>query len=404
MRNKKVINNALLELKDNSIISNEQYVRSVEYFEKKKEKWNASTLFTAIGVLLIALSIITIFAINWSGIPKVIKAFIAFVPLIITSIMLYYTVEKKYKNMDLYTSIFAPVAILASNSLICQIFHLQTEIYEVIFTSLIMFLPIVYIIRNYLSILVYGVGVVIFSSIAASGNDVVELIKCILLSLPIIGYNIRGYLDNKSDKKNIMMWTINVILVTMLFFYKEILSGELFILYLYAVYFITKVLFKESKLNKLLNWIFIGLLFISCISSDIRIGGEIKLGIDALLVLILLIGGVYFSGSYKNKDEYFIMVFLLSSQLLNFDEGISFLLSNIIAVGLGIYKIYCGNKEGIYKDIKNGLLIILLIIFFRFINSDLSFTVKSIIFLVSGGCFILGANKLKKKLGGENNE
>ena len=403
-KDNKIIKNALTELRDNNIIYEEQYIKSLEYFDNKKITKSITTLFGAIGIFLIALSIITIFAINWNGISKEFKILISFIPLVITSVMLYITMTKNKKNMKLYTSIFAPVAIIATNSLISQVFHMQTEIYEIIFLSLVMYLPIAFILRNYLAILVYGVGTIIFGYASASNDTLVELIKAIVLTLPLIIYNIKLYLKNKEDARNSLMWTINVALVTMLLFSQELIHANLLLLYLYMIYFITKILFENSKLNKLLTLFFTGCLLVSCIASGILFNSGFILGLDSILIILLTIVGIYYSKAYEDIKEYFILLFIIVTQVLGLPDVICFVLTNMIAVLLGIYKIFIGNQNGIYKEIKQGIAIILLVIFFRFLNSDLDFTVKSIIFLIAGGCFMIGGSKLKKRLGGDDDE
>lgn len=403
-KDNKIIKNALTELRDNNIIYEEQYIKSLEYFDNKKITKSITTLFGAIGIFLIALSIITIFAINWNGISKEFKILISFIPLVITSVMLYITMTKNKKNMKLYTSIFAPVAIIATNSLISQVFHMQTEIYEIIFLSLVMYLPIAFILRNYLAILVYGVGTIIFGYASASNDTLVELIKAIVLTLPLIIYNIKLYLKNKEDARNSLMWTINVALVTMLLFSQELIQANLLLLYLYMIYFITKILFENSKLNKLLTLFFTGCLLVSCIASEILFNSAFILGLDSILIILLTIVGIYYSKAYEDIKEYFILLFIIVTQVLGLPDVICFVLTNMIAVLLGIYKIFIGNQNGIYKEIKQGIAIILLVIFFRFLNSDLDFTVKSIIFLIAGGCFMIGGSKLKKRLGGDDDE
>ena len=92
-KNIKFLENKLSELMDNNIISYEQYQNAKQYFNANQEK-SVVTIFGAIGVLLIALSIITIFAINWSIIPVIIKTIIAFVPIAITCVMLFFYMKK----------------------------------------------------------------------------------------------------------------------------------------------------------------------------------------------------------------------------------------------------------------------------------------------------------------------
>ena len=86
------------------------------------------------------------------------------------------------------------------------------------------------------------------------------------------------------------------------------------------------------------------------------------------------------------------------------NADVLFIFINIIALALGIYKIIIGNQRNLFKEVKNGVSLILLLILFRFVNSDISFMGKSIMFLVSGISFIIGSNIIKKRIGGEKDE
>ena len=405
----KFLENKLLELVNNDIISDEQYANAKQYYyNNKKENKSIVTIFGAIGVFLMALSIITLFAINWENISKEIKVMISFVPLVITSVMLYIYMTKKNKKMQLYTSIFSPIAIIATNSLIAQVFHIQTEIYELIFTSLIMFLPIVFILRNYISIIVYGAGTIIyaFAAIDSSISESIALVNIFLIDLPLIIYNIKNYISDRQDGKNTLMWIVNVSLLTLLVFYKEIFRPDVIFIYLYMIYFITQTLFsKNNILNKILSLSFVGYLIISCITPEmVSLAEEIEFGFDTIFITILTGIFIYLSKSYKNPKEYFIFLFIFFLQYTRMEEDILFVIINIITIALGVYKIIIGNQKCFYKEIKQGVFIILLLIFFRFVNSDISFMGKNIMFLIAGTSFIIGANVMKKRIGGEKDE
>ena len=113
---------------------------------------------------------------------------------------------------------------------------------------------------------------------------------------------------------------------------------------------------------------------------------------------------IYLSKSYKNAKEYFIFLFVFLLQYTRMEEEILFGLINIITIAYGIYKIIIGNQRSSYKEIKQGVSLILFLILIRFINSDISFMGKSIMFLISGTGFMIGANVMKKRMGGEKDE
>lgn len=405
----KFLESKLLELAENNIISNEQYSNAKDYFNNnKKGNKSVTTIFGAIGVFLIALSIITLFAVNWGNISKEIKVIISFVPIFITSVMLYLYMKDENKKMQLYTSIFAPISILATNSLIAQIFHTQTEIYELIFTSLLMFLPIAFILRNYISIIVYGVGTIIyaFAVIESSGSEIIGLVNTFIISAPLIIYNIINYMNNKEDGKNIVMWILNVTLVTLFMFFNEIFRADVLLIYLYMIYFITRTIFKEdNSLNKLLSILFMGYLIISCINPFmVSYVENIEFGIDTMFITVAIAIFIYLSKAYKSPKEYFIFLFIVLLQYSKMDADILFVLINIIAVAFGVYKIIIGNKNNSFKQIKQGVAIILTLILFRFINADISFMGKSIMFLIAGISFMIGANVMKKRIGGNGDD
>lgn len=404
----KFLDNSLIELVNNNIISTEQYLIAKDYYQNRRKNRSVTTILSAIGVLMMALSIITLFAVNWQNISKGIKIIISFIPLVITSVMLYICVIKENKKMHLYTSIFAPVSIIATNSLISQVFHIQTEIYELIFTSIIMLLPIAFILRNYVSVIVYGVGTIIYS-FAVIDSSIAEgeaLLRIFLIALPMLVYNIKNYIDDKYDGKNVIMWIVNASLITLFVFYKEIFTPYVLIVYLYLLYLITLTLFgKENVLSKIFSISFLSYLIISCTTPYmVSIAEEIEFGMDTLMVTVITAFFIYLSNVYKDKSEYFTLLFIFLLQYTKMPMDVLFVFVNMIAIAFGVYKIVVGNQKGLYKEIKNGIFVILLLIMFRFVNADLTFMEKSIMFLIAGIGFIIGSKVLRKRIGGEDNE
>ncbi len=402
------LNSKLTELVDNGIITDVQFIAAQKHFGTKKESKSLSTVFGAIGIFLIALSIITLFAMNWNNIAKGIKVIISFIPIAITAYMLHEYMHKGNKKLQLYTSIFAPVSILATNSLIAQIFHIQTEIYELFFTSLLMFLPIAFILFNKLSVIVYSVGTVIYSLVAINSYTAESeaLLKTFILALPILIANFINYRKDKNDDRNILMWITNVILVTLFISHKEWINPESILMYLYMLYFLTQTLFdKNNPLNKVLSFAFMFYMLLSCTSAEmLEFTEELVIHIDTLLFAALAGVFVYLSEAYKNPKEYFVFAFIALAQFSGIQAELLFVLVNLIAICLGIYKIVIGNQMNSYPEIKQGVSLVLLIIMFRFISAELSFGVKSVLFLIAGTCFLLSGKVIKKKIGGNKND
>lgn len=404
----KFLNNRLSELVDNNIISKEQLEQSQNYFSSRQSNKNMSTIFGAIGIFLIALSIITLFAMNWYTIPKTLKVMISFIPITVASVMLFKYMQKEDKKLQLYTSIFSPVAIIATNSLISQIFHIQTEVFELFFTSLLMFMPIAFILRNFMAILVYGTGTVIYAltAIESYGSETEALLKIFLIALPLVIFNVLNYIKHKEDKTNVLAWIVNAILLTLFLSYKEILHEESILMYLYMLYFATLTLFtKENILSKILSFAFLGYLLISCTTAEmLEFTEDLTIYEDTFLIAILSGIFIYISKAYKEPKEYFTFAFIMLAQFTNLSSEILFVIANLITITFGIYRIILGNEKGLPSETKKGLAIILIVIMFRFVSSDLSFGTKSTLFLIAGIIFMLSGKFINKKIGGTKND
>ena len=404
----KFLEEKLSELVDHNIISSEQCANAKDYFSNlKSEKKSLVTIFLSLGILLIALSVITLFAINWDTLSKSIKVIISFVPLVITSVMLYISMSTDDKKMKLYTSIIAPIAILATNSLISQVFHIQTEIYELILISTIMFLPIAFILRNYISIIVYGLGTIIyaFTAMDSAISDSLVILNTTIIAIPTVIYNIINYRNDKDDRKNLVMWVVNVCLVSLLLIKVEIVKPDSLIIYPFMIYLLTKFLFKKDNfVTKIISVCFILFLIISCTSTIfLSFVDDVELSFDTILLLV--ISGIlfYLLKSYETPKDCLIGIFVLFLQFSGLDEELLIIIVNLMVGIYGIYNIVLGNKNNSNRNIKQGVALILLLILFRFISSDLSFAQKSVIFLLTGLGFMGGANYLNKK-GGQKDE
>ena len=302
--------------------------------------------------------------------------------------------KNENKNMKLFTSIIAPISILATNSLIGQIFHLQFDVYGLLFISMIMFMPIAFIIRNYLSLTIYGVGAVIISFYVET------VFNNLILLIPLFVYYIYNYIKHREDKKNTLLWTFNAIIITIILFSNSILRGEISLLYLYVLSLVTKLLFDDkNKLNKTLSVLFMIYLIISCISSSMfEIFNEIKFGADTAIFMLISLVLFVLTKEYRKVEKYFILVFIMLLHCTILSPKVLYVLVNLITLSYGIYKIINGRRINSYRIIKQGVALILYLIFIRFMSAEISFRAKSILFLISGIIFIIGSKIFKNKI------
>ena len=172
------------------------------------------------------------------------------------------------------------------------------------------------------------------------------------------------------------------------------------------IYFITKTLFQEDNpLSKVLSSLFKIFLIISCIESFmVSYAEHIEFGVDTLFITLLTAVFIYLSKAYKDPKEFFVFISIVLIQYTKMPEDILFIFINIITFAFSIYKIVIGTKSNSYHEIKSGISIMMILVLFRFINLDLSFMQKSILFLIAGAIFIISANVIKKRIGGKKDE
>jgi hypothetical protein len=254
---------------------------------------------------------------------------------------------------------------------------------------------------------VYAVGVVIYAFCAVEEMyELPALLTILLLALPMVIFNCINYIKKKEDKRNTLLWVANVILISLLFFCEEIVRPEASVIYVYLIYVLSLCLFKrETLLNRMIAVCFGAFLLISCIGEDfVSYAEDITFGWDIFILTAVTVAAVYLSKLYKTPKEYIFIGQIILLQFLKLPAEFLFYAMNFLALIWGITKIISGNKEGEIKRLKQGVAIILYLIFIRFMNADIGFMEKSVIFLISGIGFIVGARLLEKKLGGKKDE
>ena len=100
---------------------------------------------------------------------------------------------------------------------------------------------------------------------------------------------------------------------------------------------------------------------------------------------------------------YLYMIYFITQTLFDKEDILNRFLS-LLFMGYLIISCTTIDMVSYAEEIKNGVSIILLLILFRFINSEISFMGKSIMFLIAGISFMIGSNIIKKRIGGEKDE
>jgi uncharacterized membrane protein len=418
--------NELPELLKNKVISEEtaQNIKDYYRFENENPSSNLFLVFGIIGAILGSLGIILIFAHNWDNLSQFAKCCVSFIPLIIGQLACGFSLFKKNDSVTWTESSagFLFFAVGASISLIAQTYNISGDFGKFILTWMLLCLPLVYIIKSNIISLLYIIGITVYCtntnyfSYPKQENYWYWLL--LLAILPHYYKLLTNY--SKNNFTSIHNWAIPIsISIGLGSIANDDKNNEL-IFFTYAFlmscfYFISKSdLFKNNKLltNGYAITGKIGLLYLlymasfrwiwtSFLSKNFNYGSTIT-----IVTILLLISSLYllFRSLKAKKIEkielisyaailLFVLFFIAKISVI-----VPVVIINLFVVLIGIIELNRGNKENSIARMNFGILIIAILITCRFFDTNMSFIVRGILFiLVGAGFFAMNYYMLKKR-------
>lgn len=405
----------IIELLNAGVINQETASTIRDYYESKKDN-SGSKLFIVFGILgaiLVGLGIILILAHNWDELTKSTKTFLAFVPLLIGQILVGYSILKKENNIAWKesSSAFLFIAIGACISLISQIYHISGDISTFILTWSILGLPLIYLMRSSISSLLYLIGITAYAGTKGYAYPEAEPYLFWLLFMLVLPHYY--YLFKNKPHSNFLTfhnWVIPIVLTYSLGTLALEHTQFMFIAYfaLFGIFYnLSNSIFfgEENFLNQGYKIIgSIGTLALLIILSfdnfwvDLKVSDfilkEILIAPEliASTILIIISSILLFRNSmYKSIFEInpisviylvFVVVFVLGMF-----TTISQALINLIVFALGILTVREGAKTNHLGVLNYGLLIIVILTVSRFFDSDISFVLRGVMFVLVGAGF-----------------
>lgn len=391
------------------------------------------TIFSVIGSALISMGIILILAHNWDTFPRTVKTFLAFAPLLIGQAACAFTLLKRKRNKGWRegASVFLVFAIAASISLVSQIYHIEGDMVAFILTWLVLAFPLIYVMRSRIAAILYLFGITWYSG--ATGY---------------LGRMNNGYSEH---------WYWLMLLMLLPAYYwawkKKPLAPSVT-----TAHFLVPLSITFSIGNLVETEFIISLLFISLFSIFYQIGktkwfadlqlrknGYRVIGSVGTVITLLTMSFSYnwrypfhkedfWSRLVSNYDFWIIVILLIVSTILllrktvkeeklafRIFEGtfiiylliffigqispeIAYILVNLLLLFLGVMIIRLGIRDDHLLIVNYGLLIITSLIFCRFVDTDLSFVWRGVIFVLVGVGFFITNRRLlqQRKLNQQN--
>ncbi|AXT56585.1 DUF2157 domain-containing protein [Aquimarina sp. AD1] len=415
-------NKELKELVSDQVISSEIADKISQYYGQK-EGTKPNKLFTIFGIfgaLLIGAGIILMLAHNWDDFSRLTKTILAFVPLVIgQSIVGFSILKNKSRTWKEASGTFLFFAVGASISLVSQIYNISGDLGSFLKTWTILCLPLIYLLRSHavtLLVILSGTYYVAEVGIWNYRNYSVPWWYFIFM-LGIIPHYWRQIKNNiSSNTTTIFNWIIPLSVTIGLGAFIRGNEELGFVMYvtLFGVFYNIGRLSIFKELRTLRN----GFLIIGSLGTIILLmiftfkwtwkemydttmyqAQEFYVSLFLVGIAISTLGYIVVKKGVRSINLFQIsfLIFWGLFFLLSGAEVIPMILTNILVFALGITAIKIGTDKFNFGILNYGLLIVSILIICRFFDTDMSFIIKGLLFVIVGAGFFLTNYMMLKK-------
>lgn len=382
-----------------------------------------------LGSLLIGLGIILLLAHNWDQFSRFTRAVLSFMPLVLGQCLALWVLKNKPQSGAFKegSATFLSLMVGASISLISQTYNIPGDADTFILTWMLLIIPITYLMQASLPAAIYLIGVTIWSGI--HGSDPVKAVLFWPLAALAVPHFVWALRQEIYALRTAILSFIMVICVSFAagFSLGKTWSGSWIIVFpsLYSIFYFLGCL----EVNRMTtNWQrplrLVGAigLFILAFQFTFRyvwqyLGGysymirrtisDISVIPDHIMIItIVCIAALLFYRNIKRKDFNValfgavpllaIAAFLLKEQSVI----LPLLIFNLYLFILSITRIIAGMRSSNLSLINTGMLMLAVLIIARFFDSNISFVMKGLVFIIVGIGFLATNLKLARSLGG----
>ena len=418
----------LPELVSANIISEDTANEISRYYKRKQDTSPNRQLliFGILGALLTGTGIVFIVANQWDQFSQFSQTASAFFLLFIPQLFCVYVLIKRAENM-VWREIAALLlffAVGANISLVSQIYHINGDMSTFLLTWMILTVPLIFLLNASALSLVYLFMSMVFS-LTVSENSAFpneEYLFWILFILPLVRY----FKLSQKNPSNVLLilhhWMVPYVLtqtLCTLSHQAHMLIHPAYI-YMFAIfYFISQRLFFRGRPllhNGYLVFGFAGtvisLLIMSFKASWKDLSETIYRFpnffatpeyIACLILFVLATILLYRQNHGKKLKEWNLMdgtylIFLILFALGVWFTALSVFLINLLLLVLGLVMLREGSRHSQLGMLNLGMLVIALLVICRSFDTDLTFVVKGILFVLVGiGFFAANWLMIKKR-------
>jgi uncharacterized membrane protein len=417
----------LEELLQAGVISEEVAGSISDYYHKKDS--NAGNrlivIFSIVGATLIGGGIVLIIASNWDQLSQLTKTILAFVPLILGQLLMVFVLLRKNENQTWRESsgVFQLLTIGATISLVSQVYYIpgRLDLFMLLWTALS--LPIIYLMRSSVASLLYLIGIMFY---AIFTDSEIYLPYGFFFFLVLFLAGLPHYLHLIRTKSVSVLTTTHHWIIPFVLVIASISVGDqndslMFLVFisLFCLYELIGKLHYFDNLHPRKNtFLFIGsigiIITLLVVSYKDYWQKLLEKGIDLsetflipeiLAIAVFSLPSCYltyrqivkktFHSLSPTQPAYVIAIIIF---LIGLQSSLAVILINVYIFIIGLLIIIKGMKTDHLGKLNYGLVIITFLVIFRVFDTNLSFALRGLLFLIVGvGFYITNFQLLKKR-------
>ncbi|MDX1939375.1 MAG: DUF2157 domain-containing protein [Saprospiraceae bacterium] len=394
-----------------------------------KPDYNIAFIVAGIlGALLIGGGIVLIVAYNWEDFSKTTRTILSFAPLIVAQIIFGYAYFQKRDSIAWAesTSAFLMLMVAASIALVSQTYHIWGDAESFLFIWLALSIPLMYLLNSSLVTIIYLIGIASWTMQIYDGESVWYW-ALLAAALPHLFLNLRK--QNEPIRRNLLGWGLVLSFIFGWFGtienniaeYNFIGTALIFSLF----YLLGQKLFTHSAFIYrpfqvfAVSGAFITLLFYTYATFNfdassfdayaIVFGKRYEqwaglINFTVLIIIALSFLFLFFQNFIQRKLSVHFIAFLpfFAAILLLIgranQSGLVTVLANLFLLAWGIAYLVEGIRERKMGWVNLGMLFILVLATARFFDTDWSFVVKGVAFIILGAAFLTANWVLARRL------
>lgn len=423
----------LPDLVSKGILSGENAENLRNYYSEvdmQGRQRTALIVFSILGSFLIGLGIILLIAHNWMHLTRPVRTLLALTPLILSQLLAGWTIwRNKSTAWREGISTLLVLSIGASIALVCQTYHIPNDAANFILTWMLLSVPIVYFMKASFPVIMYLYGITSWAGIVQSeGGYAVLFWPLAALIIPHYWQALKNSLYG--IRTIILSWAISICLcIATGIVLEEALPGLWIIVYsgLFVVLYLTgSFWFGEAPSIWQRPFHTIGAMGIFVLSfiltykspweeigwSYYRSYGKyhgFAAVSDYILAIVLIVSAISLLITCVRRQQSFKLLFGISSIVAVIGYGFSGFGANIVFSTflfnlylfiLSVGTIASGIRNNRLGVVNAGMIMLMTLIIARFFDSEMSFVIRGIAFIIIGIGFLTTNLILVRRRGG----